>query len=916
MAAGEGTPLDPAFERRVLAAVDQALLAPPEERAAALGEACGDDAALLAAARALLAACDQVEATPGPLDTPAAEYAAPVIRMVDADPAAADAEAVARLAEGLAGRYTLGAELGRGGNATVYLGRDLPRDRPVAIKVIRGGAADPAQRRRFLDEVRHAAGLRHPFIVPLLDSGEADGVLYYVMPYVEGESLAERLAREGPLPWDAALGVARDVAEALGAAHARGIVHRDIKPRNILLSGGHALVADFGIALALEGGDAERHTERGVAVGTPAYMSPEQASASPQVDGRSDVYALGCVVYEMLTGEVPFPGQTPRAIVAKHLQAPVPEARVLRPSLPPGLQPVLERALAKVPADRFATPGELVEALATVPSQPSPRGWRAAPALRWAGVTLLAGAVLWIALHAPPTPAKAPGPPPPDQRRLAVLYFDNLSAEPEMELVARGLTEDLIDALSQVRGLRVISPNGVRPFRGRAVAVDSIAQALEVGTVVGGSVSASERAVRVTIRLLDPANGEQLRSQSFEVARTAALALREAVTLQAATFLRERLGEEIRLRASREETRSLAAWQLVQRGDAITQDGVEASFAGRATDARDLYGRADSLYRAAVASDPAWSRPRVARGWAALRLALASDDPSAPPTSPRMRQALRLAADAVDRSGGRAEALALRGYVRARVATWPGAAATDDSLARAAEADLRAALAERPDDARSWYVLGELLYLDGRYAEAGNALQNAWDRDTFLAEIRAVVNMLFFTRLNLERFADAEEWCTLGRQRYPGDPRFETCRLILLGWTGKSRAEVGTAWGELRRIEQADRVGMFDSQWGFLRMMVALVAARAGLADSARAIITATRAGLAGHPGSPIDTEEAYARLLLGERAAAIQLLQVALREDPASRGYIVRKPWFRPLVQDSTLRTIFGAAPDAGAAR
>ena len=906
MAAPEGAPLDPAFERRVLGVVDAALDAPAAEREAVLRAGCGGDPVLLEAARTLLAACERVEADPRLLDTPAAQVAAPVIRSVEGDLVEGESAVVARLARALAGRYEIGTELGRGGNATVYLARDLPRDRAVAIKVIRPGAADPAQRRRFLDEVRHAAQLRHPFIVPLIDSGEADGILYYVMPFVEGESLAERLAREGPLAWDAALAITRDVAEALGEAHARGIIHRDVKPRNILLSGGHALVADFGIALALEPGEAGRHTERGVAVGTPAYMSPEQASASQHLDGRSDVYALGCVVYEMLTGEAPYGGHTPRAIVAKHLLAPVPDARLLRPGLPREAQAALERALAKVAADRFASPGEFVAALAAVPARAEgPRRARRWP--RWAGVALLAGLGLVLArMLAQGTGAPTPAASPPDPRRLAVLYLDNLSDEPEVGLLARGLTEDLIDELSRVRGLRVISPNGVRPFAERPVAVDSIARALAVGTVVGGSVSASPQAVRVTIRLLDPGTGEQLRSQSFEVARAAALALREAVTLQTTTFLRERLGEEIRLRESREETRSLPAWQLVQRGDAVTRDGVEAALAGRGPAATDLLQRADSLYREATRRDPAWLRPVIGRGWAALRLALLAGDAASVPSSPQMDRALRLADEAVRRSNGRAEALALRGYAREWLATWPGAAGAE-AMGRQAEADLRAALDQRPEDARSWYALGELLYIQGRATEAAAALREAWDRDAWLVEVRGVVSLLFFTALDLQRFEEAGRWCALGQARYAGDPRFTTCRLILLGWTGRDGRALRDAWQELRAIEAGDSAGMFGSQWTFLRMMPVLVAARAGLGDSARRMLArVTDEGTArGRP--PARIEEAYARLLLGERAEALRLLGAELQADPGAGPALLRRPWFQPLVTDSSLPRILG---------
>jgi tetratricopeptide (TPR) repeat protein len=247
--------------------------------------------------------------------------------------------------------------------ATVYLARDIKLNRPVAIKVLRPELSDLLGRERFLREVEIAAGLQHPNIVPLYDSGSAGGLLYYVMRLVEGESLRDRLDREKQLPLEDALQVTREVAEALSYAHSLGIVHRDIKPANILLSGGHALVADFGVARAITVAGGEQLTERGIAIGTPAYMSPEQASGQDPIDGRSDVYALGCTLYEMLAGDPPFSGRTVQAVIARHQQERPPSLRVVRPTVSLGVQRVIETALAKVPADRYTTATLFVTAL-------------------------------------------------------------------------------------------------------------------------------------------------------------------------------------------------------------------------------------------------------------------------------------------------------------------------------------------------------------------------------------------------------------------------------------------------------------------------------------------------------------------------------------------------------------------------
>jgi TolB-like protein len=275
------------------------------------------------------------------------------------------AEQLARLNVALADRYRVVRELGHGGMATVYLARDLKHDRPVALKVLRPEIAAALGSERFLREVRITARLNHPHILPLLDSGEAAGLLYYVMPYVEGESLRDRLSREKQLALDDALQIAREVADALGYAHSHEVVHRDIKPENILLESGHAVVADFGIARALTAAGGERLTETGIAVGTPAYMSPEQAAGSGDVDGRSDVYSLGCVLYEMLAGHPPFTGATAQEILARHSMDTVPLISAARPALPPTIHQAIHTALAKVPADRFPSALKLARALET-----------------------------------------------------------------------------------------------------------------------------------------------------------------------------------------------------------------------------------------------------------------------------------------------------------------------------------------------------------------------------------------------------------------------------------------------------------------------------------------------------------------------------------------------------------------------
>src|SRR5256712_4626947 len=334
---------------------------------------------------------------------------------------------LARLQAALADRYTIERELGRGGMATVYLAQDRKHHRPVAIKVLRPELAAALGAERFLREIETAARLTHPHILPLHDSGKAAGFLFYVMPYVEGESLRDRLSREKQLPLGDALQIAREVADALSYAHSHDVVHRDIKPENILFEAGHAVVTDFGIARAITAAGGEKLTGTGIALGTPGYMSPEQGAASARVDERSDIYSLGCVLYEMLAGEPPYTGPSAESIVRQHLAAAPPRVSAMRAAVPPAIEQAIVRALAKTPADRFTTAAEFVEALAAPAPRVRDTGRRTSRLAAGAGLaaTLVAAAAGLFVLsrpHGTPPVAARPGP------SIAVLPFVNVTA--------------------------------------------------------------------------------------------------------------------------------------------------------------------------------------------------------------------------------------------------------------------------------------------------------------------------------------------------------------------------------------------------------------------------------------------------------------------------------------------------------
>src|SRR5213082_1428323 len=358
-------------------------------------------------------------------------------------------DAVAVVTAALGDRYAIDRELGRGGMATVYVAQDRRHAREVAIKVLRPDVAAAIGAERFLREIAIAARLTHPHVLPLIDSGQAAGSLYYVMPYVRGESLRQRLARERRLPLKDALRIARELGAGLDYAHREGFIHRDVKPENVLLADGHAVIADFGIARAIcQSCDGQNVTEVGLTIGTPEYMSPEQAAGDRDLDGRSDLYSLACVIYETLAGEPPFAGASARAVMAQHLSEAPPPLRARRPDAPAAVEQALARALAKDPADRFASVAQFVAALEATDAP------GAAPAL--VGKT----------------------------RSLAVLPFVNGSADPENEYLCDGVTDELINALTKVEGLRIASRTSVFALKGKPQDIRAIGALLGVSAVL------------------------------------------------------------------------------------------------------------------------------------------------------------------------------------------------------------------------------------------------------------------------------------------------------------------------------------------------------------------------------------------------------------------------------------------------
>jgi serine/threonine-protein kinase len=475
-------------------------------------------------------------------------------------------EPVAALRAALAGRYDLQEPIGQGGMATVYRAHDQRHDRPVAIKVIRPGvlaAGESAD--RFLREIRYAAQLVHPHILPLYDSGEVPGtnppLLYYVMPFLSGETLRARLQRERRLPIDQAIRITHAVAMAIDSAHRRQIVHRDLKPENILLHEGEPMVADFGVARAIcETCEPQTITAPGIAVGTPSYMSPEQASADPAVDARSDQYSLACVFYEMLAGQPPFAGTGARATMARHTVEPVPSLRGLRPEVPAAIEHAVLRALAKEPAARFATMAEFADAL----------------------VTPLSG-----------LPVQPPGS---GGRAIAVLPFVNASGDSENEFIADGMTDEAINALANVSGLRVASRTSVFALKGRHEDVRTIGALLGVALVLEGTVRKAGDRMRITAQLSDVQEGRLLWSERFDRDDCDLFAIQDEIARAIVSRLRQELLGPIGDAVPRRTTANLAAYTLYLKGryawNKRTAEGIREAI---------------TLFQQAIAEDPGYA---------------------------------------------------------------------------------------------------------------------------------------------------------------------------------------------------------------------------------------------------------------------------------------------------------------------
>jgi serine/threonine-protein kinase len=613
-----------------------------------------------------------------------------------------------RLSTALADRYKIERELGRGGMAVVYLAEDLKHHRRVAIKVLRPELSAIVGSERFLREIEIAATLQHPHILPLFDSGQVtaghpersegpQSFLYYVMPFVEGESLRERLTRETQLPLETALQITREIGSALQYAHEHGVVHRDIKPENVMLSGGHAVVADFGIARALHAANGEQLTLTGMVVGTPQYMSPEQASGE-KVDGRSDQYSLGCALYEMLSGKPPFLGPTPLAVLARHSAEPVPSLRAVRQSVPLGVEAAIMRAMAKRPEDRFPSIREFLSALeaqqiaAFVPAQSRGRSRRVAEI----AAGLLLGVALWwltIGRLAHSTPGGVTA--------IAVLPFLDLGGSPDTTYLGLGMTDGLIADLAEVGSLKVISRSSGATAQGAARSLADLSSELGVQAVVQGWIGRIADTVRVRLRFLHAPDSTTLFAKDYQ------RRLGELPDLQReiATALTGSISASVK---GSEQSR------LAVRGE-VEQRAYEAFLRGRFYLEQEELELARAQFEQASRITPDWAPPYVGMANYYTSLPFYSDVPPAV-VLPKARAAL---VHALQLDESLAEAHAVNAYIRAYY-EWDW---------RAAEPEFRRALELRPNYADAYFSYSRFLASRRRFDEAIAQLGHALELD-------------------------------------------------------------------------------------------------------------------------------------------------------------------------------------------
>jgi serine/threonine-protein kinase len=795
--------------------------------------------------------------------------------------------------------------------AVVFLARDLRHERPVALKVLDAELVPTLGAERFQREIRVAARLQHPHILTVLDSGEAAGHLWFTMPFVEGESLRERLRRDGALTLDDALQIAREVADGLDYAHRHGVVHRDIKPENILLSGGHALIADFGIARALAeptgehaGPPASRPetalTETGLVVGTPAYMSPEQATGERALGASADVYSLGVVLYEMLAGEPPFSGPTAQAVIAKHFAGNIPSLRARRPAVPEAIEAAIRKALARAPEDRFPTAAAFAAALNLSRRRRSIAGAPLLAALLVVLAAVGAGLWLWRARAGRPGADAAPAP-----ERVAVLPFQNVG-NPEDEYFADGVADAVRGKLSGLPGLQVIASSSSDQYRNTTKTPQQIGRELGAQYLVVGKVrwqkSAAGR-VQVSPELIQTATATTRWQQPFDAPLVNVFRVQSDIASGVAGALGVALSTGAQERLTRRPTDDLAAYDAFLRGERLS-NRVQV------TDANALR-RAAAAYEEAVALDSAF-----ALAWAQLSRAQSTlhlNGPKVPEDAARAQHAAE-------------RAIALGPTIpQAHFARALYLSAVRREHARAIE-EVRLGLRHAPRDAELLSMAGLAEQQLGRWDEAVAHFREAESLDPrSLATARRLARALLWLRRYPEARAASERALQISRASpdvldielasFLGEGNLAAAQATLRGAAGlePTRLIAHVGWylnlfwmldDEQQQLLLRLTPQAFDgNRWAWA---ITLAETHALRGDTAAARIYADSARMALEPQVAADPDDSFARValglalaLLGRRAEAVRQGETALEKEPPARNAMTG-----PLVQHMLVLT------------
>jgi eukaryotic-like serine/threonine-protein kinase len=813
-----------------------------------------------------------------------------------------------RLAAALADRYRIERELGQGGMATVYLAEDIRHHRQVAIKVLRPDLTAALGPDRFMQEIEIAARLQHPHILGVFDSGSAEGFLYYVMPYVDGESLRERISRQGELPVHEAVRLLSEIADALGYAHGRGVVHRDIKPENVMLSGRHALVMDFGVAKAVnEASGQNRLTTLGVALGTPAYMAPEQASADPHLDHRVDLYALGVMGYELLAGRPPFTGASPQQVLAAHvMQAPELLSRH-RPSLSPALTNVIMKALEKRPADRWQTAEEMLvqlEPLATpsgglTPTATAPVA-AATPARaplsrmpRWAiaaiGLMVLAVGTFALSRVAGRGAGGAGGAT--RARSVAVLPFENVGGDSGNAAFTDGMQSEILTDLTRLGALQVTSRNSVQEYRHTTKGTRQIGSELGVQSLLQGQVQRAGNQVRVTVQLVDAPSDRQIWAESYdrELSAQNIFTIQGDIATNVAQALRASFTSSEAAAAQKPPTDNLEAIDWYHRGQAMFARRSGPVTGPGATPAFERAIALDSTYA------EAWAGLAAARSWQVrdgtttdtLPARIALDRAVAlAPASPETKiaqayfayyaradfdAALALFKAVAAARPSDADAVAGVGYIARRRGNWDEALGAERKLI---ELD--------PRNAGALSDMGYTYLMTRRYPQAEQTLRRA-----LIVDPASNAADWLFTAIVFGRGDTAAGRAFVASLPKEASPEVRAALAAVLARIARHFDSSTVAWSHTQDVRPLDRPQQLISQ--ALNDVASASLARAGArADSAARLASAfldrpTGAGVFGN-AADFHTVLGMAHAIQGHASEAVRAGQRAIALNPASR--------------------------------